>query len=370
MMTPYRLPLWRRLAARLPLGIGVICLVETEANRTWAAWEDVDFPTAVLSGISFRVGYERHIHARTGVARQLRRWRPRVVWIGGWDTLGYWSARRAARRMGSLVVIGVGTHAESAGAGRLRLTLSSRFVRRSDAVFAYGASAAAYARTLGVPAERVFAIGNPVDVAEVSRVANAYAGSPDGQLRLAGLPRPVFAYAGQLVERKSVVPLMDAFEQAMTGGSLVLAGDGPLRAKVVERTARNESMTYLGSLSPRETWELLGIVDCLVLPSREEVWGLVVNEALAAGAYCVVSETCGAAELIKPPRNGVVIKPDLDGIVSGLMSAAEHVTASGFDRAEVAATASAGDVGRTVDAVEAAMARLHELGPLEPRRML
>jgi glycosyltransferase involved in cell wall biosynthesis len=37
--------------------------------------------------------------------------------------------------------------------------------------------------------------------------------------------------------------------------------------------------------------------DCLVLPSDHgETWGLVVNEALASGLPCIVSDACGCAE--------------------------------------------------------------------------
>ena len=42
--------------------------------------------------------------------------------------------------------------------------------------------------------------------------------------------------------------------------------------------------------------ELYGIANCLVLPSLEEVWGLVINEAMAAGLPIISSDRVGASE--------------------------------------------------------------------------
>src|SRR4029077_10026074 len=47
--------------------------------------------------------------------------------------------------------------------------------------------------------------------------------------------------------------------------------------------------------------------DCLVLPSEGETWGLVVNEAMATGLPCVVSDRGGCApDLIIPDQTGDV----------------------------------------------------------------
>jgi glycosyltransferase involved in cell wall biosynthesis len=44
--------------------------------------------------------------------------------------------------------------------------------------------------------------------------------------------------------------------------------------------------------------------DCLVLPSdHQETWGLVVNEAMASGLPCVVSDACGCGEDLIVPIN-------------------------------------------------------------------
>ncbi|MBV8585122.1 MAG: glycosyltransferase [Verrucomicrobia bacterium] len=46
----------------------------------------------------------------------------------------------------------------------------------------------------------------------------------------------------------------------------------------------------------------------LVLPSLEEGFGLVVPQALACGAPCIVSESIGAKDLIEVRRNGSTLR--------------------------------------------------------------
>lgn len=66
-------------------------------------------------------------------------------------------------------------------------------------------------------------------------------------------------------------------------------------------------MSVLGSLSQAELAARLRAADCLVLPSRNESFGMVVPEALASGMPAVVSDRAGAADLIAEGENGWVV---------------------------------------------------------------
>ena len=60
------------------------------------------------------------------------------------------------------------------------------------------------------------------------------------------------------------------------------------------------------------------LADVLILPSFEEVWGLVVNEALAGGLYVLCSNRAGAAyDVIQEGWNGVLFDPhDVDRLAT------------------------------------------------------
>ena len=66
--------------------------------------------------------------------------------------------------------------------------------------------------------------------------------------------------------------------------------------------------------------------DVLVLPSESETWGLVVNEALACGLPCVVSDACGSAEDLVIPLDPRLCYPvgDVEALARAIRHAAEH----------------------------------------------
>jgi glycosyltransferase involved in cell wall biosynthesis len=61
--------------------------------------------------------------------------------------------------------------------------------------------------------------------------------------------------------------------------------------------------SFTGFLNQTEISRAYVAADCLVLPSDHgETWGLVVNEALASGLPCLVSDACGCAEDLAGPQ--------------------------------------------------------------------
>jgi glycosyltransferase involved in cell wall biosynthesis len=55
--------------------------------------------------------------------------------------------------------------------------------------------------------------------------------------------------------------------------------------------------SFTGFLNQTRVSEAYIAADCLVLPSDYgETWGLVVNEAMASGLPCIISNRCGSAE--------------------------------------------------------------------------
>jgi len=353
-MAPYRLPLFRALHAALPGGIGVVCLARSEPNRSWEPWREAPFPVRILSGRTIRLGPERFLHVRRGVTRQLSEWSPGAVVVGGWDAPGYWLAGGYAARRRVPLLAWVGTHGGSARRGGMRRNLRSAFLSRVDGILAYGTVAAEYAVELGLPRERVAVVGNPVDTDAVAAAARAFRESTRGRQLLEELARPAFAYVGQLIPRKNVDALAQAWAQAVPDTSLLVVGGGEPPAALRDQTP---NVRLLGELAPQRVHELLGVVDAVVMPSVEEVWGLVVNEALAAGALCIVSRNAGAAELVHPPANGEVVGTGADEIADALRRVAARTPLSVEDRERVAATAAPGSMDAAVPRFVEALAR-------------
>jgi glycosyltransferase involved in cell wall biosynthesis len=104
---------------------------------------------------------------------------------------------------------------------------------------------------------------------------------------------------------------------------LILAGDGPLRGALSsQRSALNlsEYVHFPGFLQQAELLPYLAHCEVFIHASTTEQWGLVVNEAMAAGRPVFVSRRCGCFEdLIQEGRTGLGFDPTDSEELIGLM---------------------------------------------------
>jgi glycosyltransferase involved in cell wall biosynthesis len=133
------------------------------------------------------------------------------------------------------------------------------------------------------------------------------------------LPKDYFFCCSRLIEGKNIDRMIDAFHRyrrtsEQTAWDLVIAGDGPLR-DVIECQIRSLSLTQYVHLLGRQTYDqlprLYASAGGFIMPSLAETWGLVVNEAMAAGLPVLVSQAAGCHfDLVKEGVNGHIFDPE------------------------------------------------------------
>jgi glycosyltransferase involved in cell wall biosynthesis len=175
--------------------------------------------------------------------------------------------------------------------------------------------------------------------------ADPYGPPPDGMTEW---PPPFLLVAGRQIPAKNLCFLLQAYEsyRVMTGENclpLVMIGEGPER-KMIEDHIRSTDLkgVYLFPfVNPEELRAFYQHAAALVLPSSSETWGLVVNEAMAAGLPVLVSKACGCASvLVKEEVNGYTFHPDrLDQLVAVFLS---------FTNKDAARRASMGEASRQI----------------------
>lgn len=115
-----------------------------------------------------------------------------------------------------------------------------------------------------------------------------------------------FIFVGQLIERKGVSVLLQAFQafrQRFPEWKLHIIGSGPLELPPNEPNIECE-----GFSSPRRVAEAMRNSRFLILPSVEDHWGLVVHEAACSGCGLIVSKSVGAALDLVNKDNGYAFK--------------------------------------------------------------
>ncbi|NNC86897.1 MAG: glycosyltransferase [Akkermansiaceae bacterium] len=151
--------------------------------------------------------------------------------------------------------------------------------RTCEAVLVNGTEMARTAKELG--ARRVELVGTPV--------SPQFAGTP---VSPAAEKVTRILYAGRLAPEKNVPAVLEAAER-LPGMQFFLAGDGPLRTRIVRRGRKLGNLNFLGWLNRGKLLSVLDEVDMLVLPSHMESFGTVALEAMVRGKLVLVSASSG-----------------------------------------------------------------------------
>ena len=108
----------------------------------------------------------------------------------------------------------------------------------------------------------------------------------------------------------------------ISGIHLYIAGNVP-RGHQLRRIAitagLEKHVTFTGFLMPGEYRQLLNSVDLLVMPSREESFGIVFVEAMALGKPVIAGNTGGIPEMVQGGRNGILVDPDPDRVAEAIL---------------------------------------------------
>lgn len=120
----------------------------------------------------------------------------------------------------------------------------------------------------------------------------------------------VILYVGRFSEEKSPMLLLKAYQKISNSRKkLFLVGDGPLR-KELENYVASEKLTgveFFGFQPKESLFNFYNTADVLVMPSKRETWGIVVNEAMCFGLPIIASDRVGVAvDLVKHDVNGFI----------------------------------------------------------------
>jgi glycosyltransferase involved in cell wall biosynthesis len=128
------------------------------------------------------------------------------------------------------------------------------------------------------------------------------------------LEKPIFIYVGRLVERKGIKALFAACalleKQGYTSYSLLIIGEGDQQAELkVFSNNLSAQIIWTGWVEYQQLGDYFQFADIFVFPSYEDVWGMVVLEAMALGKPVLCSKWAGSMEMIDPGQNGYIFDP-------------------------------------------------------------
>ena len=192
--------------------------------------------------------------------------------------------------------------------------------KKATGCFSSGTSATKYFLKYGVSLDRIFK--HNFSSLEKKDIISAplTKDEKDDIKRQLGIPNKKTAIAvGQFIKRKGFDSLLLAWSLLKNRDSqLIIVGGGKERAKYEKIIKKNKlSNVILIDYLPKDELKKYYLAsDFFVLPTHEDVWGLVVNEAMACGLPVITTNKCNAGiELVQNCINGYIV---LDGDLSDL----------------------------------------------------
>lgn len=308
-------------AIQMGLDVTVIEVVGQNPVMRWSERERAQFPII-----------RPNERGWAGGARSRQRWlwqkleelTPRIVAVQGWaDWAALTTIGWALRRDAAIIVM-----SESNEHDRPRRAVvewcKAKILKLCDAALVGGEKHAEYLERLGFPRERIAFGHNVVDNAHFA-LPRESAPIDDGFTSAS-----YFLVVARLVPEKNIATIIRAYARYRSATKispwrLVICGTGPEEASLRSLTRHfglEDDVRFMGFCS----YELLPAIyqhaGALVHLSTSEPWGLVVNEALAAGLPVIVSRCCGCcSELVRDGVNGFIVDPLDTERVAELMSA-------------------------------------------------
>ena len=258
------------------------------------------------------------------LAELIDRLLPDVVVSVGWADCAYQRLLIACHQRCLPLVIVSDSRQHDQSRSSVKEWIKRQLLRGYSAALVAGSESRAYLTQLGFPGD---VISQPWDVVDNDLFAAA------ASLPSTGSASPHFLSVSRLVEKKNHRGLLSAYAAYQRQGGtwgLTLIGSGPLERELRQAMTQLPDPSRVTLLPFQQLSDLTASyaqASAFVLASTTDQWGLVVNEALAAGLPCLVSSACGCSiDLIEDGRTGWSFNPRDSQSLTALMHQVERQT--------------------------------------------
>lgn len=341
MPTPYRIAFWSEFSNINP-GTTVLFCSERESNRVWdLEFDKYPFNYIILPGIQYYIEkLDTAISFNFGIFRWLFDKNLDVIVLTGYTNFSYMAALLVSKIRGIPVCLWWGSHSASS---QLNIGVISKIKKRIllsfDSYLTYGSLSTKYLLDIGVGRNKIYEGTNSVDNKRYSFASHS--GSIDINAERDSVN---FLYVGQFTRRKGILELIRAFKDLVSDtdyekSKLYIVGHGKMHDQItreITNLGMVDKIILLGKFKNAEdAADIYSACDIIVMPSLTEVWGLVINEAMASGMFSMVSKSAGCAPdliLDSPNEIGVLFDPeDSRDFVSKMRYSYDRVR-KGYDR--------------------------------------
>lgn len=327
-IAPQRVPFFERLSSHPSIDLFVYFCSKTVKERkdVWDIPMSDKFDYSVLSGItleSYSIIYLIY-HINPYIIPKLIKEKYDAVIIGGCSDFTTQAAFITSKLLKTPIILWSEGIKSSQWPGGIKSAqsllvkavspLRKYITRKVDAIVVPGTMSRDFYIGEGAQPEKVFIAPDALDNEMFTQQSSKFKKEKESIKRELGIRnKKVILYVGQLIERKGVRYLIEAYDELKKDygdACLVIIGDGPLRNELEGICVKEniKDVHFTGNKSQIELPKYYSIADFFVLPTLEDIWGLVVNEAMACGLPVISTKAAGCAvDLIIPGENGFIV---------------------------------------------------------------
>jgi len=309
--TPYRVPLFNVLSdllRREGFQLKVIFSGKGYARRQFKLREeDFRFEYHFLEGGKYSSGEtsERTFFFYKGLSRVIRKEKPMLCIVSGVSPATLICFFNKLTK-GIPYVIWSGSVPHERNQSRWRNLQRKLLIRSASACVAYGSRAKRYLEDMGAPPENVEIGINTVDTAFFHDETFKH------RVELQTKVPFTFLYLGYLIPRKNAGRILEAvarLKRNRSGFRVMIVGDGVSKPGLEDQSAAlgiNEIVRFTGYKQKEDLPALLAQSHVFLFQTDFDIWGLVLNETMAAGLAALVSPHAGAIDdLLEEGKTGL-----------------------------------------------------------------
>ena len=195
---------------------------------------------------------------------------------------------------------------------KIRLLFRRNMIKTIDACITNSQAGKIYLTNIvGAKADSVFARPYQVPSAEALLKESKPISLPNY-----GKSKTTFLFVGQLIPRKGLHLLLQACsllqQQGYKDFTLQIIGDGTEKEQLntfVKQHQLGDRIQWRGKVDYHQLWKYFQTADVFIFPTLEDIWGLVVLEAMFFGKPIICSRYAGAFEMVEEGENGYIVDP-------------------------------------------------------------
>jgi len=314
-VSPYRIPVFEGLSNHPLIDLTVFYCAKTHKIRKWEIVESDKYRYRFLSGITIEF-FDFIYHINCDIIPIILKKKFDIVIIGGGSDFTTQIAFLLSKLVGTPIVLwSEGIEDPKGRIGKMASPIFHYIINHSNAIIVPGTISKEYNIRVGATKNKIFIAPNIVNndyfitqsayfTQEKERIKK--------EMKIEG--KKVIIFVGRLVRMKGVDHLIRAFDnltKSTENIALFIVGEGPIRSElqILSKTSKNQNVYFVGWMDINEIVKYYSIADIFVLPTLNDVWGLVVNEAMCCGLPIITTMAAGCSvDMVFNGENGYIVK--------------------------------------------------------------